>query len=146
MNASQFGPCSCSQIRRTARKISNFYDSMLASSGLTVTQYALLANIGREGPLSRTELAGKVGMDRTTLTRNLSPLVSAKLILTAPGEDKREHRIRLSAAGGRKWRETQPLWETAQRRFASALGAGPLAGLRASLASVEAAVEQASEA
>ncbi len=143
--ASSLGPCSCSQIRRVARKISSFYDSILAPSGLTVTQYSLLVNVARAGEVSRTVLADKVGMDRTTLTRNLQPLSAGKLISTAIGEDRREHLIRLSAAGQRKVRQSLPLWEEAQRRFASEMGSGALRGLRSVLTSVETAVARASE-
>lgn len=143
--ASSLGPCSCSQIRRVARKISSFYDSVLAPSGLTVTQYSLLVNVARAGRVSRTVLADKVGMDRTTLTRNLQPLSAGKLISTAIGEDRREHLIRLSAAGQRKVRQSLPLWEEAQRRFASEMGPGALRGLRSVLTSVETAVARAVE-
>jgi DNA-binding MarR family transcriptional regulator len=143
--ASQLGPCSCSQIRRAARKISSLYDAVLAPSGLTVTQYSLLVNVARAGQVSRTVLADKVGMDRTTLTRNLQPLSAGKLISTAIGEDRREHLIRLSAAGQRKVRQTLPLWEEAQRRFATEMGPGRLRALRTVLTSAEAAVSKASE-
>jgi DNA-binding MarR family transcriptional regulator len=145
LSASRLGPCSCSQIRRAARKISSFYDSVLAPSGLTVTQYSLLVNVARAGKVSRTELAAKVGMDRTTLTRNLQPLTDGKLISASTGEDRREHLIRLSRAGQRKVRQSLPLWEEAQRRFASEMGQGTLRELRAVLSSVEAAVVRASE-
>jgi DNA-binding MarR family transcriptional regulator len=142
---SPLGPCSCSQIRRVARRISSLYDSVLAPSGLTVTQYSLLVNIARAGKVSRTALAATVGMDRTTLTRNLQPLTGGKLISASTGEDRREHLIRLSRAGERKVRQSLPLWEEAQRRFAFEMGQGALRELRAVLASVEAAVVRASE-
>jgi DNA-binding MarR family transcriptional regulator len=120
------------------------YDAVLAPSGLTVTQYSLLANVARAGKVSRTVLADKVGMDRTTLTRNLQPLSAGKLISTSTGEDRREHLICLSPAGQRKLRQSFPLWEEAQRRFASEMGRGPLRELRALLTSVEEAATRAS--
>jgi hypothetical protein len=70
----KLGPCACSQVRRLARKLSSFYDTLLSPEDLTITQYSLLANIELAGQPSHAPLAEKVGMDRTTLTRNLLPL------------------------------------------------------------------------
>ena len=71
LNAPDLGPCICSQVRKLARKLSSLYDTVLAPEKLTVTQYSLLANIARAGQLRHTALAENVGMERTTLTRNL---------------------------------------------------------------------------
>ena len=57
-----------------ARKLSSLYDTLLSPEDLTITQYSLLANIELAGQLSHAALAEKVGMERTTLTRNLRPL------------------------------------------------------------------------
>src|ERR1700744_4859652 len=95
----ELGPCLCSQVRRIARKLSSLYDTILAPENLTITQYSLLANIGRAGQLSHSVLAEKVGMERTTLTRNLYPLTRAKWVVTAKGEDRRQHLLQLTAAG-----------------------------------------------
>jgi DNA-binding MarR family transcriptional regulator len=105
-NVSEFGPCVCSQIRRTARRVSSLYDRLLASAGLTITQHALLANIARAGKMGRSALAVPLGMDRTTLTRNLKPLEAAKLVLPAESEDRRERLLRLSPEGSRKLRQS----------------------------------------
>ena len=79
------GACACSQLRRTARAASAIYDRYLAPVGLTVTQYAILVNIGRADRISRTDLADLMGMERTTLTRNLQPLERQSLIKTTTG-------------------------------------------------------------
>jgi DNA-binding MarR family transcriptional regulator len=89
----------------------------LSREGLTITQYALLANIERAGQLSHAVLAEKVGMERTTLTRNLRPLTRAKWVVSATGQDRRQHLLQLSAAGRRKLVRSLPLWEEAQRQF-----------------------------
>jgi DNA-binding MarR family transcriptional regulator len=135
--ASSLGPCSCSQIRRTSRRISSLYDEVLASSGLTITQYAVLAKIARAQPVGRTALAVILGMDRTTLLRNLRPLQAANLIAGAKSSDRRENLLRLSASGQRKLERTRPLWEEAQSRFASAFGTEPLKQLRQLLTRAE---------
>src|SRR5690349_19240741 len=84
---SELGPCVCAQVRRIARKLSAFYDTILSPEGLTITQFSLLASIARAGQLSHMALAEKAGMDRTTLTRNLRPLTRAEWVAATAGTD-----------------------------------------------------------
>jgi DNA-binding MarR family transcriptional regulator len=140
-NLSSLGPCICSQLRRTARKVSSLYDQALAGTSLTITQYALLINIGRAGEIGRSALAAQIGMDRTTLTRNLKPLERDGLITTAESEDRRERLLCLSSEGRRKLRQSYPLWEKAQKEFTSQLGCSTLQALRSDLEAAEKAAE-----
>jgi DNA-binding MarR family transcriptional regulator len=142
LNPPELGPCVCSQVRRIARKLSSFYDAFLSPEDLTITQYSLLANIDRAGQLSHTVLAEKVGMERTTLTRNLRPLTRAKWIAAAAGQDRRQHLLRLTTPGKRKLVRSLPLWEEAQRQFLSQIGSESLQELRALLASAELAARK----
>ena len=140
----ELGPCICAQVRRVARKLSSLYDTFLSPEGLTITQYSLLANIGRAGELSHSVLAEKIGMDRTTLTRNLRPLTKAKWIAAASGKDRRQHLLQVTAAGKRKLVRSWPLWEEAQRQLLSQIGSQSMQELRTLLASTETAVTKAS--
>lgn len=141
----ELGPCACSQLRRTARKLSSLYDEALAACGLTVTQHAILVNIGRARQVSRTALAARLGMDRTTLTRNIQPLEKAALVVAAVSTDRRERLLSLSIEGKRRLRQSYSLWEEAQRRFAKELGADKLEQLRGILQTAELAAEAAME-
>src|ERR1700726_4009521 len=143
LHASKLGPCACSHVRRLGRKLSSLYDTLLSPEELTITQYSLLANIERAGQLSHAVLAEKVGMERTTLTRNLRPLTRAKWVAAEIGEDRRQHLLQLTAAGKRKLARTLPLWQQAQGQFISQMGSEPVRDLRASLASTEFAVTKA---
>jgi DNA-binding MarR family transcriptional regulator len=134
------GPCACSQVRRLARKLSAHYDSILSPEGLTITQYSLIVNIERAGQLSHSFLAGKVGMERTTLTRNLRPLIRAGWVAVAAGKDRRQHLLQLTTMGKRKLMRSLPLWEQAQSQFLSRIGSQSLQELRTLLASAESAV------
>jgi len=66
--------CVCRKTRETARKISRLYDDLLQPAGIKATQFTLLAAISVQGDATLTELAESLGMDRTTLSRNLKPL------------------------------------------------------------------------
>ena len=92
-------PCTCAMLRRTARRATQFYDQLLKPSGLTLSQYSLLANIERVGQPTISELAQRIGMDRTTLSRNLRPAVQAGWIAIVPGRDRRRRRVVLQPEG-----------------------------------------------
>ena len=136
---SELGACACTQLRRTARKVSAFYDQALEAAGLTVTQYAVLVNVARAREISRTALAARLGMDRTTLTRNLIPLEKTQLVVAADGADKRERLIRLSPKGRRKLQQSYSLWADTQKQFADRIGPAALARFRSALSAAEAA-------
>lgn len=142
---SDLGACACSQLRRTARVASNVYDRHLAPVGLTVSQYAALVNIGRADRCRRTDLARQLGMDRTTLTRNLRPLERRKLIETVAGDDRRERQIQLTAAGLAQLDASYPLWADAQRFVVREIGEQGLAELRAALTLVARALRPAGD-
>lgn len=137
---SAFGPCVCSQLRRAARKVSALYDRSLASVGLTVTQHALLVNIARAGKISKSGLAERLGMDRTTLTRDLQPLEKTGLLEAAESEDRRERMLRVSAEGRKRLRKSYACWEQTQKELTSRIGAENVEVLRKALANVEAVI------
>jgi DNA-binding MarR family transcriptional regulator len=141
--APQLGPCVCSQVRKLARKLSSLYDAFLAPAGLTITQFSLLVHIARAGQLGHTLLAEKVGMERTTLTRNLRPLTRAKLVITATGLDRRQHLLQLTAAGKRKLVRSLPLWEKAQRQFLAHIDSELMRDFNDLLGSAESAATKA---
>ena len=136
------GPCACSRLRKAARAVTSMYDGFLAASGLTVTQYALLVNVGRADGVSRTVLADRLGMERTTMTRNLRPLEREGLLGEAPGEDRREKVLRLTESGLAALDTAFPLWEKAQRSFAAKMGATEVTNLLALLDAAGAAAKR----
>ncbi len=107
--------CTCTRIRRLARRVTQHYDRALAPSGLRVTQFALLSRLLRREGVAMGPLADALDMDRTTLTRNLRPLVDAKLVtLAASRIDARVREVRLTAAGRARYDEAKRLWRHAQ--------------------------------
>ena len=139
------GACACAQLRRTARRISSFYDAILKPARLTNTQYSLLVTIGRSGQISRTALADRLGMDRTTLTRNLRPIEMEGLVDSMKSEDRRERLLTLSPAGIQRLRQSYVLWEEAQRAVTKTIGKDNLEQLRNALSSAEQAIELANK-
>ncbi len=115
-------PCTCAMLRRTARRVTRIYDRALRPAGVRLTQYSVLANVARSGGLSITELATRLEMERTTLTRNLRPLVRAGWVIVARGSDRRQRSVGLTQAGRQVYETARPLWEAAEARLRENLG------------------------
>ncbi|MBT5414656.1 MAG: winged helix-turn-helix transcriptional regulator [Rhodospirillaceae bacterium] len=126
--------CSGLAVRKAARAVGQLYDDALAPAGIKGTQFSLLAAVGLTSKTSVSALADSLVMDRTTLSRNLQPLVRAGLLKMAPGRDRRERRVALTEEGRSTLRTALPLWRQAQARIADALGEGRAARLRGDLA------------
>ena len=117
------GGCTCFQIRRAARKVTAIYDRHLADVGLTVTQWGLLANLAGKAPMPIGAFAEVMAMDRTTLTRNIKPLIASGLIALSPGPDRRTRAVTLTADGKAMVRRAYPTWRAAEMEVREALGA-----------------------
>ncbi len=115
--------CLCLNLRRSARRLSQRYDEALRPSGLKITQFTLLAALEGFGRTTLQPLADFMGMDRTTLTRNLALLERDGLVAVERGEqDRREQWISLSAAGRKAVKKAMPFWRTAQSAALATLG------------------------
>jgi DNA-binding MarR family transcriptional regulator len=114
--------CACANLRRAARAVTQVFDDALAPSGLRATQFTLLVTSRLMGESTINELAERMGMDRTTLSRNLKPLVRSGLLEVRRGEDGRTRLVRITPAGEYALEEAYPLWHGAQRETVSALG------------------------
>jgi DNA-binding MarR family transcriptional regulator len=106
-----------------SRVVTRHYDRALAPLGLSTSSYSILSRTDREGPLPLGTLAARLAMDRTTLSRELSPLVDAGLLLAAPDEtDRRKRIVQLTEAGSALVEQARPLWAKAQQELAGEFG------------------------
>ena len=129
MQTSQY-PCFCAAFRKAGRILTRKYDRYLKPSGLKVTQYSMLANIARNPGITVSELADKLFMDQTTVTRNLQVLEKSGYInMETEAGDYRIKKIRISDIGKSKMKEAEPFWEKAQLEMEAILGSDSIAGL-----------------
>ncbi len=128
--------CACAMIRRTDRVVTQFYDEILAPSGLYVTQFTTLATIAEAAPITINHLAELLVMDRTTLTRNLELLTKQHLVRIEEGQDRRMRLVFLTQEGEQALRRAWPLWQEAQARIERALGRERFDALLSELAAV----------
>jgi len=114
--------CACFSVRKAARAITKQFDCALAPSRLEATQFSVLAGLAAARRFTISELADWLGLDRTTLSRNLRPLVRKGYVSLSRDVDQRRRIVRLTASGRRKLTTAFPLWRSAQRRLISAFG------------------------
>jgi len=132
--------CTCLALRRATRRVTQIYDTHMKPLGLRITQFAVLGQLAGAGTsqpappqISITALARRLGLDRSTLGRNLRPLIKAGLVVMEGGEDRRAHTLSLTAAGQARLEKAIPLWRDAQRQVSEKLGRDKTRALRAAL-------------
>ena len=125
--------CTNFKLRQLARRVTQHYDQYMAAVGLKNTQYSLLTHVDLLGPLAPGELARRMDLDASTLTRNLQPLVAAGWLHVAPGGDARSRLISLTPTGQALRRSAQQHWKAAQLALNDKLGAVNVAALHALL-------------
>ena len=103
--------CSCYAVRKLARRITRYYDHRLAAEGLRTSQFSLLSFLPGPQGLPMRELAERMGMDRSTLNRNVRPLIAAGWVQAA----------------------AKLVWRQAQADFESLLGEADVARLHGAI-------------
>src|SRR6185437_8043195 len=129
-------PCVVAAMRAASRRLTLLYDEVMAPSGLRLTQFGVLAELGRRdaSPPTVRELADILTMERSALGQTLRPLERDGLIEL--GRDKRDGRrrpVRLTPAGQKAVKRTRPYWAEAHGRFAKIFGEEAMAELRGTL-------------
>jgi DNA-binding MarR family transcriptional regulator len=109
--------CVCTALRRTSREVTRFFDEALRRHRLRVTQLPILVAANLADPAKSVPLAAlaeRFGMERTTLLRNVRPLVRRKLVTIVAEGPSRRSAIRATAAGRALLMRLYPEWKRAQ--------------------------------
>lgn len=129
--------CLCTKLRRATRNVTRLYDDALAGVGLNVAQYSLLKNLSRLDQPSITSLAEALGLDRSTLGRNLKVLEGKGLVLLEGGEDQRNRLVSLTPSGRTTLDKALLAWEQVQVQMGQRIGLEKRAALMALLDDLE---------
>ena len=101
---------------------------------LTVTEWRVMAVLGRYPGLAANKVAERTAMDKVAVSRAVSSLVAeGRLTRKVDGDDRRRARLRLSAKGYRIYDKVAPLALAYQQRLLAALSADERALLEALL-------------
>jgi len=125
--------CTNFKLRQLTRVVSRHYDAYIAGSGLKTSQYSLLTNLAAHGPIRPVDLAARMRMDASTLTRNLKPLIAEGWVEMGEGADARSRLLTLTGSGHAKRDEARALWRKAQLALNERLGVERVLALHALL-------------
>src|SRR5690349_19507754 len=107
--------CVCFNLRRAARVMTQFFDGEMRKHGIRSTQGSVLVALHATGPASMAELSEVMGMERTTLLRNLRPLQRDGLVTVDGGGHGARVEVSITAKGRKQIEKLEPAWESAQR-------------------------------
>jgi DNA-binding MarR family transcriptional regulator len=114
--------CTCFNLRKATRAVTQLFDEALKPCGLFATQFTLLAAVSSKENVGITELSKALVMDRTTLTRNLKPLQKSGWVEVLPGEDKRTKILSLTRSGKKVLKQAMIRWKEVQNQVVKTLG------------------------
>jgi len=116
------------RVRRLSRVVSAIYDEAFAPLNLKISQFGVLAMLGRRGPLTAADLCRLVVMDKSTASRNLQRMRRRGWLSAVQGSLGPGQRVSLTREGARVLQAAYPLWRKAQEEATRRLGTD---GLRA---------------
>jgi DNA-binding MarR family transcriptional regulator len=115
--------CTCLQLRKLTRLVTQIYDERLSSVGLTCTQFSVLSYIKLKPDFTVGELAAALVMDPTTVTRVLRPLErDGYLELRESPSDRRQRVVTLTKKGRATFSRAVPVWRQVVSEVAGLLG------------------------
>ena len=114
--------CLCFNLRRAARAVTHLYDAALRPFGLRGNQLSILVAASMRDAVHMAPLAEALAMDRTTLLRNLRPLVRKKLLEVGRASGGRRTEIKATAAGRALVARVYEPWRRAQAQARESLG------------------------
>jgi DNA-binding MarR family transcriptional regulator len=115
--------CACAGLRRAARLVTQLY-SLEMGGNMEPTQFALLSALSGHPGASQAQMGSALGLDKTTMSRNLRVLQRNRWIESAESTDGRRRGFRLTRAGENILSATKPAWARAQTKLQSALKPG----------------------
>ena len=121
--------CTDTKLRQLLRCIDQHYDRQVAPTGIRTTQYSLLALVIDDGPFRPADLARRMRLSPSTLSRNLGPLVSRGLLRLEPGADRRSRRVSATIDGQSQRVRTRGRWDMAHDLLVTRLGEQRVLGL-----------------
>ncbi len=129
MSVSNAQPQGCTnfKLRQLLRSVARLYDAEIAQAGLKGSQFSLLSHVLSLGPIAPSVLAERMGMDASTLSRNLRPLIDKGWVLQGPGADARQRSVSITPAGAAKHAQARAHWKRAQATLNQRLGADQVA-------------------
>ena len=122
LNMAAVENCVCFNLRWVTRAVTQFYDAQMRRHGIRPTQGSILAALQTKDSWNMAELSDWLGMERTTLVRNLRPLQRDGFVEIVGGGRGRLVELTITAKGRKQMEKLAPAWKSAQRAAVKTLG------------------------
>ncbi|MCP4780349.1 MAG: winged helix-turn-helix transcriptional regulator [Hyphomicrobium sp.] len=117
------GACLATRVRQLSRIITRVYDDAMRPLGITASQYTLLAQLAARDSITAVEIGHELDIEKSTLSRNLKRLLALGHITMDPPAGRRGRGLHLTPKGQAILKDAFPIWQDAQTRAVSAMGA-----------------------
>lgn len=114
--------CVCFNLRWVTRVMTQFFEAELRRQGIRATQSPILLALNAKDSWNMAELSDWLGMERTTLVRNLQPLQRDGLVTADGGGRGRRVELAITAKGRKQVEKFMPAWRAAQSAVVKTLG------------------------
>jgi DNA-binding MarR family transcriptional regulator len=117
------GSCVATRVRQLSRIVTRVYDDAMRPLGITASQYTLLAQLAARDAITAVEIGHELDIEKSTLSRNLKRLLALGHINMDPPAGRRGRGLHLTGKGQAVLKDAFPIWQDAQKRTVSAMGA-----------------------
>jgi DNA-binding MarR family transcriptional regulator len=114
--------CTCFNVRRVSRVITQFFDVEVRRHGIRPTQTPILGALRARSGWDMAELSEWLRMERTTLLRNLRPLQRDGLVRAKGGGRGGHVELEITEKGRTALAKMLPAWRSAQDKVVAILG------------------------
>jgi DNA-binding MarR family transcriptional regulator len=111
--------CAGWNLRRAARRATQFLEERMMASGVSFSQFGLMAEIASAEDDTVSAIAERMGLDQSTLSRTLRTLEAEGLVEIAIVEsDQRKRMVWLTEQGARRLEAALAAWRQAHAELA----------------------------
>ncbi|MEW6125614.1 MAG: MarR family winged helix-turn-helix transcriptional regulator [Acidobacteriota bacterium] len=114
--------CVCFNLRWVTRAVTQFFDAEMRRHGIRPTQGSILLALNSKESWTMAELSDWLGLERTSLVRNLRPLQRDGFVKAVGGGRGSRVELSITAKGRKKIEEAMPAWRSAQSAVVKTLG------------------------
>ena len=114
--------CVCFNLRWVTRAVTQFYDAEMRRHGIRPTQGTILLALNAKESWNMAELSDCLGLERTTLVRNLRPLQRDGFVEVVGGGRGNRVELSITTKGRKQIEKLTPAWKSAQSAVVKTLG------------------------
>lgn len=115
--------CLATRVRQLSRIVTRVYDDAMRPLGITASQYTLLAQLAARDAITAVEIGHELDIEKSTLSRNLKRLLALGHINMDPPAGRRGRGLHLTPKGQAILKDAFPIWQDAQKRAFTVMGA-----------------------